>query len=161
MLPLVCLLLVAAPHVDVTDEVYEIPANDWRWVEISLTQRTGVVSARYVVLSGAGAVRAALLPKEQVKTLRSGDGLDDFDPTAAAAAGELKRPTREPGVYAVVVENRSPGPASVRLRVAVDFPVATTISSQRQLTVIVISFAVFFAIVGFSARRLLRAVRRE
>lgn len=160
MLPLVCLLLVAAPHVDVTDEVYEIPAKDWRWVEISLTQRTGVVSARYVVLSGAGAVRAALLPKEQMKTLRSGDGLDDFDATAAGSVGELRRPTRELGVYAVVVENRSAGPASVRLRVAIDFPVATTISPQRQLTVVGISFAVFFAIVAFSAKRLLRALKR-
>jgi hypothetical protein len=158
MLPLALLLMAVAPHVEITDEVYQIPANDWRYVELNLNQRPALVTARYTVLSSgsAAAVRAALVARDDVRTLRSGDGLDDYDPTPAGASGEFKRHTREPGVYAVVVENRAPAPASVRIRISLDFPVATMISRERQYTVVAISFAVFFAIVAFSARRLLR-----
>lgn len=159
MISLLCLLLVTVPRVQVTDEVYQIPANDWRWVEISLNQRPALVSARYFVQSGPPNVRAALLPKSELQNLRSSDGIEDFDPTTAAAGGELRRHTREPGEYAVVFENRAASPSTVRVRIWLEFPVATTISTRRQITVVAISFAVFFAIAGFSARRLLRAVR--
>lgn len=160
MIPLVCLLLAVAPRVEVTDEVYQIPANDWRYVELNLSQRPALVSARYTVLAGPPSVRAALLPKDELKGLRADSGLEDFEPTPPARSGEFKRSTREPGTYAVVFENRSASPVYTRVRISLEFPVATGISPQRQLTVVLISFAVFFAIVGFSARRLLRAVRK-
>jgi hypothetical protein len=54
----------------------------------------------------------------------------------------------------------------VRLKISLDFaprpqgPEVTRLSPRRQLTVILISFAVFFAIVSYSARRLLGAIRR-
>jgi hypothetical protein len=54
----------------------------------------------------------------------------------------------------------------VRLRVSLDFsprrlgPEVTRLSPERQLAVIVISFAVFFGIVAYSGRKLLRAIRR-
>jgi len=158
-IPIVALLLAAVPHVEVTDEVYELPPNDWRWVEISLNQRPAVVTAQYVALTGKPAIRAALVPLDELRKLRPRDGLDDYDPTTASPTGHLRRHTREPGDYAVVIENRSAMPATVRVRIALDFPTATTISLRRQLTVVAISFAVFFAIVGFSARRLLHVLR--
>jgi hypothetical protein len=52
----------------------------------------------------------------------------------------------------------------VHIRVWLDFarrgPVVTQLSPERQLTVIAISFLVFFGIVTYSARRLLRTMRR-
>jgi hypothetical protein len=52
----------------------------------------------------------------------------------------------------------------VHLRITLDFsrrgPTVTRLSPQRQLAVIAISFAVFFGIVTFSARRLLRNLKR-
>jgi hypothetical protein len=158
-IPVVCLLLAAVPHVEVVDEVYQLPPNDWRWVEISLNQRPAVVTAQYRALAGTPAIRAALVPRDELRKLRSSEGLDDYDPTPDAPTGQLRRHTREPGDYAVVIENRSAAPAAVRVRITLDFPTATTISSRRQLTVVAISFGVFFGIVGFSARRLLRALR--
>jgi hypothetical protein len=158
-IPVVCLLLAAVPHVEVVDEVYQLPPNDWRWVPISLNQRPAVVIAQYRALAGTPAIRAALVPGDEVRKLRSGDGLDDYDPTPDGPTGQLRRHTRQPGDYAVVIENRSAIPVSVRVRITLDFPTATTISPRRQLTVVAISFGVFFAIVGFSARRLLGALR--
>jgi hypothetical protein len=52
-------------------------------------------------------------------------------------------------------------PAFIKLDFARHGPTVTQLSSRRQLTVVLIRFAVFFAIVSFSARRLLRAVRRQ
>jgi hypothetical protein len=63
-----------------------------------------------------------------------------------------------------VVDNRDARPAAVHLRISLEFgaspgPAVTRLSSRRQLTVILISFAVFFGIVTFSARRLWRAIK--
>jgi len=161
-IPVMCLLAAALPQtVEVTDEVYQLPPNDWRWVEISLNQRPAVVNAQYRAVSGAPAIRAVLVPRDELRNVRSSEGFDEFDPTAASPEGHLRRHTREPGNYAVVIENRSAAPAAVRVRIWLDFPVATTISPRRQLTVVAVSFAVFFAIVGFSARKLLRALRPD
>ena len=70
------------------------------------------------------------------------------------------------GQYAVVIDNRLGGlEAAAHLRVSLDFggrpgPEVTRLSPGRQLTVIAITFAVFFAIVSYSARRLLQGIRR-
>ena len=69
-----------------------------------------------------------------------------------------------PDDYVIVVENDAEAPAEVLLRISLDFtragPRVTKLSPQRQFTVIAISFAVFFGIVTWSARKLLRAVRK-
>ena len=69
---------------------------------------------------------------------------------------------QEPGEYAVVVENPGKGPVAVRLTVAMSFgqPVSRYLPRSRRLTVILVSFALFFAIVTFSARALLRAMKK-
>jgi hypothetical protein len=72
----------------------------------------------------------------------------------------------ERGVYVVLLDNRaSSRPAAAQLLVSLDFaarlgPPVTRLSPPRQITVIAISFAVFFAIATFSARRLLRGMRQ-
>jgi len=63
------------------------------------------------------------------------------------------------------VDNRAAQPSDVHLRISLEFggspgPAVTRLSAPRQITVILMSFAVFFGIVSFSARRLWRAVKR-
>ena len=66
----------------------------------------------------------------------------------------------------MVVDNRAlHAPVKVHLRVALDFSVqpeqgVRTLSPERRLAVILISFAVFFGIVTWSARKLLNAARQ-
>jgi hypothetical protein len=65
----------------------------------------------------------------------------------------------------IFLDNRlGTAPIAGHLRVTLDFsgehaPEVTQLSRERQITIITISFAVFFAIAGYSARRLLRAIR--
>ena len=56
------------------------------------------------------------------------------------------------------LENRAnPQPASVHLRILLDYGDATQLPPERRLTVIAISFAVFFGLVSFSAAKLWQA----
>ncbi|MBZ5727249.1 MAG: hypothetical protein LAP87_19900 [Acidobacteriia bacterium] len=157
------LLLAAATSVDLVDEVYQIPASEWRYVEIELKQKPALVSARYQVEAGAREVRLALLRREDIERLREDLPHGHLAETPPGATGRLEYPVLLPGVYVILVDNLASHPTAVHLRVRLDFgasPGVARLSRQRQLAVVLISFAVFFGIVTFSARRLLRAIKR-
>jgi hypothetical protein len=167
IIPLALLLVAASPtSVVLVDEMYQIPANEWRYVEVILQQQPALVSADYRAEAGAKDVRLALLRREDLARLRGGRALGWLAETEAGPTGGLRYRVRDRGEYAIVVDNRGGDePASVHLQVSLDFglergPEVTTISPRRQLAVILISFAVFFGIVTWSARRLLRSVGR-
>jgi len=159
-------LLVPPTSVDLVDEIYRIPANEWRYVEVSLKQQPAMLSAELESRAGSREVRAALLRQEDLERLRNDHPYGVLASTPAAALGRFGYYVRDPGEYAVVVDNRdSDTPVTVRLRVWLDFagpPIedAERLSPRRRLTVILVSFAVFFAMATWSARRLLQTVRK-
>ncbi|HEV3199585.1 MAG TPA: hypothetical protein VGZ73_16895 [Bryobacteraceae bacterium] len=158
-------MLAASTVAPVVDEVYQIPANDWRYVELGLNQKPAMVHAHYAVESGPPQVRLALMRREDVERLRAGLPHGVIEETEPAASGSFHPHPRGPGEYVVVVVNEADGPASVRLKVWLDFavrpgPEVIQLSTQRQLVVILLSFATFFGIVTWSARRLLRGIKR-
>jgi hypothetical protein len=122
------------------------------------------VTAIYEVVSGPPELRLALLRREDVEKLREGAPHSVIDVTPAGPRGRLHYQVRERGEYALVIDNQGRAPASVRTRIWLDFgrrgPTVTQLSPRRQLVIVLISFAVFFGIVTFSARRLLKLVRR-
>ena len=138
MILLAWILFAAAPaRLELVNEVYRIPPGEWRYVELGLKQQAAYVSASFESLAGSRQVRLALMRMEDVEHLRSG---------------------LPHGVMAVT-------PARVHLEIHLDFsghavPPVQQLSARRQFTVVLISFAVFFGIVSWSARRLLRAVKR-
>ena len=159
------LMMAASTTVDLVDEVYQIPANEWRYVPVDLKQNPALVIARYEVQSPGGQVRLALLRRDDLERMRAGLPHGVMDESAPSSAGSLAPRVRGPGEFVLVVDNRAEAAASVHLRVSLDFnvsrgPEVTRLSPQRQLAVILISFAVFFGIVTWSARRLLRGIRR-
>jgi hypothetical protein len=167
MIPLALILLAAATRLELVDEILRIPAGDWRYVELGLKQQAAFVAADFEVQSGSQLVKLELMRREDLDRLRTDRPNGVIAATAAAASGRLLYHVRVPGDYVVVIDNRNAGgqEAVARLRVALDFgarpgPQVTRLSPQRQFTVILISFAVFFGIVTYSARRLLRGIRR-
>jgi len=164
MLAFACFLFLAASRVQLADEIYEIPASEWRYVELSLRQQPAMVLARYDVTAGPPKLRLALLQREDLEKLRAGAPHSVIDVTTEAAQGNLSYPVSERGDYALVLDNQGRAPATVHIRVWLDFarhgPAVTQLSPKRQLTVIAISFLVFFGIVTYSARRLLKTIRR-
>jgi hypothetical protein len=166
MIPLALILLAAATRLELVDEVLRIPAGDWRYVELGLKQQAAFVAADFEVQSGSQHVKIELMRHEDLERLRAGRPNGVMAATAPAASGRLLYHVRVPGDYVVVIDNRDGDgqEAVARLRVALDFgarpgPQVTRLSPQRQFTVILISFAVFFGIVTYSARRLLRGIR--
>jgi hypothetical protein len=164
---LACVVLLAAStSVDLVDEVFRIPPARWNYVPIDLRQNPARIDGSFQVESGAGKVRLALMTQADVERLREELPHGVLAVTEIGNSGTLHFRVRQPGDYALVVDNRDKAqPAAVHLRIALDFArpsgaEITRLAPQRQLTVIVLAFAFFFGVVTFSARKLLRAARR-
>ena len=160
------LLLAAAARVDLVDEVYTIPPAEWRYVNVELKQTPVAVNCSFQVLSQGAEVRVALLSRADLEHLRADEPHGFLVATQPRASGSFDFHLHTPGDYAVVVDNRARDAAvRVRLRVALDFssghgPEVKYLSPERRLAVIVVSFVVFFGILTWSARKLLRAIER-
>ena len=165
MIPIALLFLLAAPRVQLVDDVFHVPADDWRYVDFSLKQRAALVTAECVSGSAATPVRIALLRRQDLDRLREGSPHGILDVTRPGARTRLHYLVGQPGDYALVIDNEGRTTASVHLAIWLDFgahpPEVTQISPGRRASVILISFAVFLAITGFSARRLLAAFRMQ
>jgi len=170
MIPFSLILLAASTHIELVNEVVRIPSADWRYVPVGLKQQPAFVSADYTVEPGSPELRLALIRRDQLDELRGkqpGGALPEgvFAITAPGRSGRLRFHAMV-GEYAVVIDNRLGGrAAAAHLRVSLDFgarpgPEVTSLSPLRQFTVIGITFVVFFAIVSYSARRLLKEIRR-
>jgi len=165
MTPLACLLLLAAAtSVELVDEVYNMPPADWKYVEVNLRQQPALVIASFNVDTGSDKVRLAFMSHADLERMREEIPHGLLAATALGKSGGFQFRVRQPGDYAVIVDNRSgtTQAAAVHLRIALDFarstvPVVTFLSPQRQFTVIVLAFAFFFGVVTWSARILLRS----
>ena len=160
---LILLLLNSAPRVDLVDEIIELPASEWRYVELNLKQQPVSVTCDFSAGEG-DRVRVALLRGEDLQRLRGERPHGILAATPPGARAALRFAVPEPGEYVVVVDNRSGRAAKVHLRVGLDFsapagPHVRYLSRQRQWTVVLASFAFFFGVVIYSARRLLRSAR--
>jgi hypothetical protein len=165
MLVLALLLLAAGSRVEIADEVYEVGPEKWGYGPvIELKQQPALVGVHFETENHTDRVRVALMRRDEMEKLRAGLPHGVIEVTEERAAGDLSYHVPTPGEYVVVIENQARTPASARVHVWLDFgrrePIVTQLSPQRQVTVIAISFAVFLAIVSFSAHHLLRVVRR-
>jgi hypothetical protein len=166
MIAIACLVLLAAStSVELADEVYHIPPRNWRYMELGLKQRPALVNARFEVDGGPRHVHLELMTRRDLERLRADLPYDRFSATPGGPAGRLIYDLPRPGDYVLVVENRGPAEAIVHLRVLLDFSgrhslTVTQITPKRRTVVVALSLAFFLAVVTYSARRLLRAIRR-
>lgn len=161
-----CLLLASAVT-ELVDDVYRVPADEWRYVEVSLRQRPALLAADVEARPEGGDIRVSLVRGENLhrdETRRPHGALAIAEP---GRAGRLRYYVRAPGDYAVVVENRDPDrEASVRIRVWLDFGAGrgmqvTQLSPRRRIAVVLASWAAFLGIATWSARRLIAGMKRS
>jgi hypothetical protein len=154
---LIALLLFAAT-VQLVDERFEIPAGEWRYVDLALNQEPARVRCSFETVPRGAPVKIGLVRAEDLPDLRKGEPLATG---ATASAGAFESRPRDRGRYAMVVDNRHGGrPVNVLLRIDLDFHVreaARYADPMRQLGIIAGSFAIFFGAVAYSARKLLTA----
>jgi hypothetical protein len=164
---LLCLLLVASPaSVELLDETSTIAAGKWNFYpSMRLRQLPVQVGATFETLSPGGKVRLAMLLHEDTERLFKDAPHGVLAATPTAATGGFRFRVQHPDDYDIVVDNREgTRDVTVRVRVSLDFgpagPEVVTVSSTRQLIVVALSFMFFFAVVTYSARRILRAIGR-
>jgi hypothetical protein len=150
--------------VQLVDEVFEIPPDEWRYIDVGMNQQPALVSCAYQVRSKSGKVKLTLLSRGALPQFRSGRSYDPLAATAPGMAGSLRARPREPGEYVLVIDNRgNPEAVSVALRVDLDFgrPQALVRYPEpwRRVAVIVVGFAIFFGVAIWSVRRLLAGRR--
>lgn len=161
------LLLAGVTTAEVADEDCQIPAGEWRYVEVELHQEPARIFASYALRNGPGKVRLALMRREDLDRLRDDEPHGHIAATPTGRSGVIADRYHRRGNFAVVLDNRDgSGMALVHLRVWLEFgtgrgPEITEVPPERQLAVVAISLAVFFGIVTYSGRRLWRAVKRE
>jgi hypothetical protein len=166
MLALFLLLAAASSRVQLVDEIFEIPASEWRYVELNLKQQPVAVVGDYSAGEG-GRVRMALLRREDLERLRGERPHGVLAGTRPGARGALRHAIPGPGEYVVMIDNRAGDkPARVHLRVALDFssgagPQVRYLSPGRRLAVILASLTFFLAVSVYSGRRLLRSLRHR
>jgi len=158
MIAVLFILLAAFAHVDLIDENFEIPASDWRYVPRPLTQQPAMVDCVYQADRRDAQVRLVLLSQADLNLWRLGSEHDEIANTPIGPGGTLRMSVHDADTY-VAIENRARQAVRVRLRVFLVQPPVRYLSRERRWAVIVISFGVFFAIVSFSARKLLKNVR--
>ena len=152
-------LLFASQSPVLLDEVFEIPASQWRFVPVTPRQTPARIECDFRVVSGNAPVRIVLMDEEEFRQLKSGDRqlLGSAEP---AARGMVDRTVSVAREVAVVLENHEArGPIRVALRVTERHLMASQLSPRRRSAVIVISVAAFLAIVIYSGRKLRAAIR--
>jgi len=147
------ILLALSGRVEVVDQVYQIPAADWRYVDLGPMRRPVIIKAAFSVESGPP-VRLMALTRSDLDRMSHGEPYSPLRALESQGGSVEQRIAQPVGEYAVALENRGSQPASVHLRILLDF--GDQLSPERRLTVIAVSLAVFFGLVGFSAVRLLR-----
>ena len=170
MLALICTLALAfasASAEELVNPAFTVAADQWRYVDLGIGQRPARIEAEYEVRAGSDRVRLAVMRRDDLEHLRAGLAHGVVEETAGGRSGKLECEVRPPGDYVLVVDNQmGEGRAAVvGLRIRLE-PLSTAgafpwrPSPQRRLTVILVSFAAFFAIVAWSGRKLLPPVRR-
>ena len=143
---------------------FDLAPGDFRWVEFTVRQVPTEVECHYEVIAGQPTVHAELLPRSEFRLLYRGKDHQSMTATPAAASGRFRQLIADKGQYALVLLNeRGAKPARVSLdfRTTIDpraEDIARGLAPQRRLTVILISFAVFFVTVAWSGRKLIRAM---
>ena len=162
--------IAALPHIaaassDFLDDIHQVPAGDWKYVEVPLHGHPAHIAASYEVLNGSGRVRMALMLRDDLQWIDSDPG--SILETPEGHHGFFVDPVKRVGDYVIVLDNREGRrAATVRLHVSLDFSGGAGsdvggLSPRRQATVIAVSCVAFLGIVSFSARRLRKAMRLE
>src|SRR5690348_3404360 len=116
------LTLAAAARVDLVDEIYSIPADQWRYVPVSLKQQPALVLAHYETVDGSAPVRLVLMRSEDLENFRENLPHGMIAVSGPGRSGTL-RAEAPLGDYVLVLDNETESghTATVHLRLWLDF----------------------------------------
>ncbi|HTM52060.1 MAG TPA: hypothetical protein VL285_25370 [Bryobacteraceae bacterium] len=161
LLTLAFLLSVSGSRL-VLDDTIEIPRAEWRYVDVEAKEAKAVINCEYQVVSENSPVRAVWIRRENLEEFRAGSHVNILAASPFGMEGRLRHVAPESGDYALVLESQAAARlrAKVKARVWLESAVQPReLAPGRRLSVILISAAVFFAMVSFSAFRIRASIR--
>ncbi len=141
-----------------------LPPGEFRVQDLHVPQTPLRVDAAFRVVenqttvSGGAAVRMELLPRAALRAMQQGMAHQALAVTPEGSSGKFTSTIDDPGAYRLVITNRNlAAPVMVALSLSTDLNAdvaATELPPSRRITVIGISFLIFFAMVGYSGWKL-------
>ena len=148
-----------------SNQAVRLDAGEYRWWPIYVRQVPTQVNCHFEVLNGPQTVHAELVPQDQFHAFIRRKNYEKLTATGAAKNGFFSQiiPTR--GNYAVVIINEKNAPTaivslSIETNINPSAGLVRTLPPRRRLTVILVSFAIFFVAIGWSGWRLIQAMTR-
>ena len=143
---------------------FRLEPGDNRYIQFSVTHIPTLIDCSYRVLEGRPAVHMEIMSDLNYRRYSRGR---DYEPLAYSSDGpsaEIRRLIDERGRFDVMLVNTGKSPVLVELEVRTDLDpttdsMARVLSPQRRLTVILVSFSLFFAVVTWAGIHLLRAAK--
>ncbi len=167
MMALLALLLAAIPTTNAipTPQAMRLEPGDYRWVPFTVKQIPTEADCKFEVLQGGPTVQLELLPMGEFRAFSRGKEHETLAVSPQSMKGAFRRMIDRPGQYAVVLKNSSKTEAvTVSLEFSTDLNpnanvVAQELPPHKRLTVILISFGVFFGMVSWSGVQLIRGLK--
>jgi hypothetical protein len=140
-----------------------LESGDYRWVPLHIRRAPVQVDASFEVSEGEPTVHIEIVEEGDFRPMQRGLTHNVLSATELAMSGFLRYRIDTPGDYRVIVTNKNGAkPTLVNWRVSTDLnpaPSATELSPRRRVVTIVVSFLLFFAMVGYSGWRLRSAAQ--
>lgn len=160
---LLLLSALSSPAASANNPPFLLPPGEFRVLDLHVPQTPLRVDAAFRVMenqavSGSAAVRMELLPRAALRAMQQGLAHQALAVTADGSSGKFTSTIEDPGAYRIVITNRDKvTPAMIALSLSTDLNAAvaaTELSPTRRITVIAVSFLIFFAMVGYSGWKL-------
>ena len=140
------------------------PGDIW-YLKVVVRRTPEEVDCHFRMIKGSPTVHLELMSVNEYHRFNRGQTHHALALTPEGARGDCREIIDEPGEYGVVVINEKNAPAAsilVQVHTSIDpKDLARTLSPERRLTVILISFAFFFVSVTWSARKLIQGMRSD
>lgn len=152
-----------APTTEIISSTVDVPAHDYRAFSSHVANWPAVFHATFDVATGP-AIQVSLLARRELNDFARGRHYEYLIQMSPRSAGAFDQLVPEKGDYDILLVNDSDMPAMVRLHAAVQYArepdVAIYLSPFRKNLVIAISLLVFGITFGWSAFRVISAMRR-
>jgi hypothetical protein len=142
---------------------FRLEPGDNRYIQFSVTHVPTLMDCTFKVLKGEPSVHMEVMSDVSYRQYIRGR---DYEPLASSAegeSGEIRRLLDERGRFDVMLVNTGTAAVVVEMEVRTDLDpsaesLARVLSPERRLTVILVSFGLFFGMVIWAGVKLLRGV---
>ncbi|MEP6715350.1 MAG: hypothetical protein ABJC09_07230 [Terriglobia bacterium] len=157
------LLALTGPLLAQQQAPFRLEPGEYRWIPVNVKQIPTEIDCRFQVVSGGPTAHMEIMRMRDFRLFIRNRQHGDVAVSPKSVSEDLRRFVDLRGQYAVVVVNEKGAPPVL---VALEVSTNTTVVSHelgqaRRLTVILISFGLFFVTVTWCGWKLLRAGRRQ